>query len=316
MAFSDWASRGLAPVVFVVLWAGGFTAIRLGLDHTGPLMLQLIRYAIVVAGLLPLALLLRPALPGPAQLRQLAVTGVLMQFGYFAGCNLATANGLSPSGLALIVCLQPIAVALLAPALAGETIGLRRWAGLLLGLVGAALVILGGGTLPAGLGLGLVFAFAAMAVLTGSAFHERKHGRPCHPVIANLVQFSVGLALTLPLALLTEDLRVTDWRGLGWPIAYLVLCNSLLATSLFLWMLRRGEAARVSALFFLVPPVAALIAWIVLGQVMPPLAWLGTALAAAGVALVRLRGAAAQAALPPNPAQARPAGAAPASEPS
>jgi drug/metabolite transporter (DMT)-like permease len=279
--------RPLAPMVFVVLWAGGFTAIRLGIDHTGPLTLQLIRYAVVVAGLLPLALLLRPALPAFAQLRQLAITGVLVQFGYFAACNLATAEGLSPTGLALIVCLQPILVGLLAPWLAGETVALRRWAGLLLGLAGAALVILAGGALPRGAAAGLVFATLALATLTAGTFFERRHGRPCHPVIANLVQFSVGLALTLPLALLTEPIQVTDWAGLIGPLGYLVLCNSLLATSLFLWMLRRGEAARVSALFFLVPPFAALIAWRLLGDVMLPLAWLGTALAAGGVALVQ-----------------------------
>ncbi len=51
-------------------------------------------------------------------------------------------------------------------------------------------------------------------------------------------------------------------------------------------MVRHGEASRVSALFFLVPPGAALIAWIAVGEVMPPVAWAGMALAAAGVALV------------------------------
>jgi drug/metabolite transporter (DMT)-like permease len=44
--------------------------------------------------------------------------------------------------------------------------------------------------------------------------------------------------------------------------------------------------SRVSALFFLVPPMAALIGWVLLGEQMPPLAWVGLALAASGVALV------------------------------
>ena len=69
-------------------------------------------------------------------------------------------------------------------------------------------------------------------------------------------------------------------------LAYLVIGNSILAISLLLMMIRRGEATRVAALFFLVAPMAALIAWIVLGEQMTQLAWTGMAIAAAGVWLV------------------------------
>jgi drug/metabolite transporter (DMT)-like permease len=65
----------------------------------------------------------------------------------------------------------------------------------------------------------------------------------------------------------------------------LVIANSLIAMTLLLAMIRHREAARVSALFFLVPPTAALIAWALIGEDMPALAWGGTALAALGVAL-------------------------------
>ena len=69
-------------------------------------------------------------------------------------------------------------------------------------------------------------------------------------------------------------------------LAYLVIGNSILAISLLLAMIRAGEVSRVSALFYLVPALSALFAWPLLGEVMPPLAWAGMALAALGVALV------------------------------
>ena len=72
-------------------------------------------------------------------------------------------------------------------------------------------------------------------------------------------------------------------------LAYLVLVNSLVSLSLLFLMLRHGEAAKASTVFFLVPPVAAGIAWVVLGATMAPLAVLGTGVAALGVALVVLR---------------------------
>ena len=101
----------------------------------------------------------------------------------------------------------------------------------------------------------------------------------------NTVQYAAGLATTLPLAFLLED-RTVQWSlPLGLSLLYLIVCNSLIALTLLLMMIRRGEVSRVSALFFLVPPMAALIGWLVLDEQMPPLAWVGLALAAAGVAL-------------------------------
>ncbi|MBV1800234.1 DMT family transporter [Siccirubricoccus sp. G192] len=282
--------RRFGPFVFVGLWSGGFTAVRLGLEHAEPLTLQALRYLVVVAGLLPLAALLRLRPPRGALLRHLLLMGLVVQFGYFAACNLAQFWGMTAGGLALLIALQPVLVALLAPGLAGEAVGGRAWVGLLLGLAGAAAVILSGSAVRAEGWLGLGFAVAALGTMTAGALLEKHGGQPCHPVMANLVLYAVGLLATLPVAALTETMRV-DWApGLVLPLAYLVLANSLIATSLLLAMIRHGGAARVSALFFLVPPLAALIAWGVLGEVMAPLAWAGTALAAVGVALARRAG--------------------------
>jgi drug/metabolite transporter (DMT)-like permease len=55
--------------------------------------------------------------------------------------------------------------------------------------------------------------------------------------------------------------------------------------TLLLAMIRAGEVSRVSSLFYLVPPLSALIAWPALGEAMPLLGWLGFAIAAAGVAM-------------------------------
>jgi drug/metabolite transporter (DMT)-like permease len=66
-------------------------------------------------------------------------------------------------------------------------------------------------------------------------------------------------------------------------LGYLVIANSIIAMSLLIAMIRAGEVSRVSALFYLVPPMSALMAWPLLGEQMPPLAWTGMALAALGV---------------------------------
>ncbi len=278
---------GIAPFAFVSLWSGGFTAILLCLPHVEPLTLQVLRYAAVVLILLPIWLALRPAWPERATLRHLCRMGLVVQFAYFASMNLAMKAGMGAGTIALLIGLQPVAVAVLAPRLAGDPpLDRKGWTGLLLGLAGAAMVILSGSGFRNFGWVGLFFALSALGCMTAGALMERRAGRSTHLVTANLVMCAVALLATLPLAGLLETMRV-DWApGLFLGLAYLVFVNSLISLSILFAMLRHGEAARASSVFFLVPPLAALIAWGVLGHAMTPLAMAGTAVAAVGVALV------------------------------
>ncbi|WP_421995921.1 DMT family transporter [Roseococcus sp.] len=278
-----------APILFVSLWSGGFTAIKLCLPYVEPLTLQVLRYAVVVALLGPLWLILRPARPSRATLLHLVRMGLLVQFAYFASMNLAMSHGMGAGTIALLIGLQPVIVALLAPSVIGDPpVGRRGWIGLLLGMAGAGLVIVSGSGLAASGWVGLFFATTALAVMTAGALLERKaaKGTKTDLVTANLVMCAVALVATLPLAAGLETMRVELAPQFFVGLAYLVFVNSLISLSLLFAMLRHGEAARASSVFFLVPPLAGLIAWAVLGDVMSPLAIAGTAVAAFGVALV------------------------------
>jgi drug/metabolite transporter (DMT)-like permease len=293
------ASRGparwAAPATFVVLWSAGFTFVSLGLEDSEPLTFLALRYIAVVALLAPLFVVMRPPVPKTrVEWRHLATTGLILQALYFG--LLYGAIGLDvPAGTAaLIVALQPILVALLAPRTAGEHVDARRWVGLVLGLVGATEVILARQGVDAPSAGALLCAVAALATLTAGTLYENRFGGEHHPVTANLVQYAIALAVVAPAAALFEDNDVTWSANLIVSLAYLVLANSLLAISLLLAMLRRGEAARVSALFFLTPPLAALIAWVVLGEKLPAAAWPGMVVAAVGVALATVSSRSAQ----------------------
>jgi len=76
------------------------------------------------------------------------------------------------------------------------------------------------------------------------------------------------------------------WSGqfvfaLGW----LIFVLSLGAISLLHLLIRRGAATRVSALFYLVPPTTALLAFLIFGEKLGLAAVAGMAIAAAGVAI-------------------------------
>ncbi|MBC2835007.1 DMT family transporter [Paragemmobacter straminiformis] len=281
-----------APSVFLILWSAGFGIAKLGLQHSAPITLLALRYVCVLAVLAPFALILRPPLPKTARAWfDVGLVGFLIQVVYFGLCYIAFKSGVSAGGVAIIVCLQPILVALVAPRFVGETVNRLAWLGLALGLAGAVVVILARSSVQAESTFGLLCTILALFGITGGTLYEKRFGVTHHPVTSNMIQYAVGAAFCLPVAWATEDMHVTWNAEFAFALAYLVLANSILAMSLLLAMIRAGEVSRVSALFYLVPAFSALFAWPILGEAMPPLAWAGMALAGFGVAMVsRKRG--------------------------
>lgn len=275
-----------APAMFILLWSGGFSALKAGLAYAEPITYLALRYGMVLTVLLPLFLVIRPPLPrNPVEWLHQGVIGILVQTLYFGLVYVAMKLGVSAGLQALIVSLQPILVGILAPRLVQERVGLAQWVGLGLGILGAVLVITARSSVDAASWAGIFCAFGALLGMTAGTLYEKRFGVAQHPVTSNLVQYAVGFAAVLPLAWVLEDMRVVWTVPMIAALMYLAIGNSLVAVTLLLAMIRRGAASRVSALFFLVPPTAAMIAWLLIGESMPPIAWAGMALAAAGVAI-------------------------------
>ena len=275
-----------APVVFLLLWSGGYAVAKVGLLYTQPMTLLTLRFGLVVGIMAVLFLILRPPLPSTrADWGHLIMVGFLIQAVYFGLSYFAFHAGVAAGTLALLMSLQPVMVALIAPRWSGEQIGRRQWLGLILGLAGAAIVISARASVEPPSVFGFVCAFLGLAGITGGSLWEKRFGLNHHPVTANLIGYTAGLVGVVPAMLLLETVHI-DWTWeFGAALAYLVIGNSVIAVGLLLAMIRAGDVARVSALFFLVPPLAALLAWVLLKEVMPPLAWLGMGVAAIGVYL-------------------------------
>jgi len=277
---------GIAPVLFLLFWSMGFVAVKLGLRHADPLSFLSVRYVCVIVLLLPVLLWLRPALPrSPMAWLHLAIVGLLMQAGYLSGTYLSMSFGMSAGAVALITAQQPILMGLLAPLIAREHVDRLRWLGLALGVSGAVLVIGANSTIAFTLP-GLLFALLSLFSMTGGTLWEKRFGTPTHPVVSSMVQSAASLAVAAPLALTLEAGHLDGSPAFFAALAYLVIANSIIAISLLVTMIRYGEASRVSAFFFLIPPATALIAYFLLGETMAPWAWPGVALAGLGIYLV------------------------------
>jgi drug/metabolite transporter (DMT)-like permease len=287
---SNWLTYG-GPALFLLLWSAGFPIARIGLQYTPPLKFLAIRFAASVAVLLAVCLVKRPAFPTDARgWRHLVIVGFLVQVMYFGLSYVALTSGVATSVLALIVSLQPILVGVLAPRFIGEKIGMRRWIGLILGLAGAAGVILARGPLHADSLVPVLLAIGALIGITGAMLYEKRFGTRQDPLTSNLVQYSVGLVFCAPMAFLFEPMPVQWTTPLVATLAYLVIGNSLIAITLLLAMTRAGKVSQVASLFFFVPPGAALMSYLLLGEVLPVAAWWAMGVAVIGVAVATWSG--------------------------
>jgi drug/metabolite transporter (DMT)-like permease len=274
------------PALFVVLWSTGFVGARLGVTHAGPLTFLALRFGIAAGLLVLVALATRAPWPRrPAEMGHYAIAGLLVHGVYLGGVYVGISLGVGTGVSALIVGFQPLLTAALAGVLLGERVLPRQWIGLGLGLVGMTLVLtnkLGRG--PGDL-LGGLACVVALFGITAGTLYQKRHGAGMDLRTGSVVQLAAASLATGVPALLFEDTRI-EWNGeFVLVLLWLVLVMSLGAVSLLYVLIRRGAAAQVASLFFLVPPCTALMAWPLFNETLGPVALIGMALTAAGVAL-------------------------------
>jgi drug/metabolite transporter (DMT)-like permease len=275
------------PALFVLLWSTGFLAAKLGLPYAEPFTFLLLRF-VAVSLILAAGALIRQA-PWPRSLvecRRLALAGVLIHGCYLGGVFKAISLGMPAGVAALIVGLQPLLTAALAARYLGERVRWRQWLGLVLGFLGVVLVVREKLALTAADAWGVLATLVALLGMTAGTLYQKRHMGGMNLITGSAVQFAAVAIVYLPIVLVFETGAVR-WSGAFLvALSWLTLVLSIGAISLFYLMIRRGAAAKVASLFYLVPSVTALLAFGLFGETLNPLAILGMALAAVGVALV------------------------------
>jgi drug/metabolite transporter (DMT)-like permease len=277
-----------APGVFVVLWASGFIGAKLGLPYAEPMTFLFIRMAAVVVLIAGIIALTRPPWPDGARLGHSAVTGIFVHGLYLGGVFVSLDHKL-PAGLAaLVVSLQPVLTSTLANRILGERVLPRQWVGLLLGLLGVYLVVRGhteGGTTATA----WVAITVALLGMTAGTLYQKRFGGNIDWRPSFLAQYAAAAAL-FGLGALGFESRAVEWTpellfALGW----LVFVLSFGAIWLLYFLIARNAATRVVSLFYLTPPITALMAWAMFDERLTLPALAGMAVCVAGVALVNWR---------------------------
>jgi drug/metabolite transporter (DMT)-like permease len=280
-----------APAAFVLLWSTGFVGAKYGLPYAEPFTFLAIRLALAGALLGLLAGGTRGGAPRGRQVADAGLVGLLLHAGYLGGVFWAIDSGVPAGVAAVVVSLQPVLTAALAVRLLGERLVPRQWAGLAAGVVGVVLVLTPGLAAAAGSGTGfppagVAACLVALASGTAGTLYQKRRGGGI-PLLAGTALQYVAAALVLGGLALTTETRTVAWTPeFVAALAWLVLALSLGAVLLLLALLRRGSAAGVSSLLYLVPPATAVEAYLLFGEALPPLSLVGVVVATAGVALV------------------------------
>ncbi len=274
------------PVVFVLIWSTGFIVARFGMPLSPPMKFLAVRYALSILCFLPWIFFAKVAWPKErVQWQHLAVTGILMHACYLGGVWAAVKAGMGSGLSALIVGLQPVLTAFWLSAI-GTRVTRVQWVGLLLGFAGLVMVV----SRKFGAGgeanwVNLSFAVAALFGITIGTLYQKRFVAPCDVRTANVIQLAAALLVTLPLTLLESE--AMQWQAdLYGAMAWSVLALTLGGSSLLYLLIQRGAAASVTSLMYLVPPVTALIAWLLFSEAISVITIAGTLLTAFGVSLV------------------------------
>lgn len=277
----------LAPGIFVCLWATGFIGARLGMPYSEPGTFLTIRFGIAFLVLALLAFIMKAQWPGLKMAMHSIAIGALLH-GFYLGAVFWSIDRGMPAGVsAVIVGLQPLLTAILAGWLLKETITRQHWIGIALGFLGVILVLAPKIDIAdSGINSGTIIAsILGMVSVTIGTIYQKQVGSLSDLKTGTALQYLGGV---IPVAVLsfTLETRQIEWSGeMIFAMAWAILVLSFLAIFLLMWLIREGSVAKLSTLFFLVPGVAAVMAYFLFDETMAPIQLIGMLLCAVAVAL-------------------------------
>jgi drug/metabolite transporter (DMT)-like permease len=241
-------------LLYVFLWSSAFVPSRIVAALGQPLWVLAVRFLLAVAIQVGLALALaRPFPRSRASWTSLAAYGLLANAGYL-GLTYEALQHLSAGMGSIVASTNPLVLALVAPMLLSEALTARKLVGLLFGFCGVLISMAARSGSQTARPVDVGMAFGGVLALVGSTIVFKRLRIREDLVAANAVQLGASAILLIPVAWAIEGrphLPLT--ASLVWSLAYLVLVLSVGASFVWFWLLRHGEASRVSAYYFLTP---------------------------------------------------------------
>ncbi len=308
-------------LVLYVVWGSTYLGMKVAIDTLPVFVMGVFRF--VPAGVILTLLVIawnrgRIARPSRVEVRDASIVGTMLLLG---GTGLvAWGEQTIPTGIAaLLIALVPMWLAIFGFALYRESVPPLVGAGIVVGLVGVAILAWPAGDVgaldPAGL---LALMVSPVFWTLGTLYATKRAVQPTPALLASGIQMlAAGLAFAV-VAALTGEWATFDVRAVSavsWAsIAYLVVAGSLVGYSTYAWLIGVAPLQRVATYAYVNPVVAVILGWLVLSEPLTPRTIVAGVVIVAAVALIvtgrgRVRPASApeaEAAEPADASTARP----------
>jgi drug/metabolite transporter (DMT)-like permease len=279
----------LFPLIFIILWASAFVTSKAIVDDSSPFAALSFRFGLVSLGFFIFCIFTNSKIIlSFNDFIKASIIGICFHGLYLGGVFYAISENLSVGITAIIVSLQPILTAIFAGPFLKEVVTWKQWVGIMLGFFGTLLVI-GmdiGESIPI---IGLIASLIGLTAITSGTLLQRKIGGNIPLATSNLYQAFSAFIFLLMITFLFEKSFINFSLSFILSMSWQVIFVSFGAFTILQYLINTGTASRTATLFFLVPPVSVVMAWLFLNEKMTILDISGLIIATLGVYIATRR---------------------------
>jgi drug/metabolite transporter (DMT)-like permease len=273
----------LFPIFFIFLWSSAFITTKPIIDYSDPFAALTFRFFFVAIGFFIFALYSKQKiLVNKKNLIQSIFSGVLFHGFYLGGVFFSISKGMPTGITALIVTLQPILTNILAVPILKEKVSTKQWIGVILGFFGAVLV-LGfdiGSNLPV---IGVISSFVALFAITSSTLWQKKLSNNLALSVSNMYQAIGGCLFHLVIIIFFTNPYIEFTQTFLIAMSHQIFLVSFGAFTILMYLIKNNSASKTVSVFFLIPPISAIMAYFFLNEGLTTYDVIGLLLASIGV---------------------------------
>ena len=271
------------PIIFILLWSSAFITTKPIIDNSDPFSALAFRFFFVAIGFYLFSLYLKQSIIiNKKNLIESLFSGILFHGFYLGGVFYSISIGMPTGIAALIVTLQPILTNILSGPILGERVSIKQWIGVLLGFVGAALV-LGfdiGSNIPS---LGLIATIVALISITASTIWQKKLSNNLPLSVSNFYQAVGGCLFHVLIIILFTKPYIDFTKTFIVAMSHQIFLVSFGAFTILMFLIKKNSASKTVSIFFLIPATSAMMAWIFLNESLTNLDLIGFLITSIGV---------------------------------
>ena len=166
--------------------------------------------------------------------------------------------------------------------LLNEKVSIKQWFGVLLGFIGAVLV-LGldiGSDIPL---LGLVATIIALIAITLSTIWQKKLSNNLPLPVSNFYQAIGGCFFHLLIIIIFAEPYINFSKTFLIAMSHQIVLVSFGAFTILMYLIKKNSASKTVSIFFLIPATSAFMAWLFLGESLTNLDIVGFLITTTGV---------------------------------